>query len=234
MISADLALAMLVNRTTTAYTSNAPTYMTYRERTHVAVGSRSQEIDRAVMVRQADNFAIMQDLPNGGERTGNAFPVIPYFDAFSSFNFSYFANLKAINIDLQRLAPWNLPLPAKNPNVDVIVPYMSYFAPRHAPDSTEQHLHLLLTPTPRINGLYPSEVIVDPQTQLPSHVEMRSTRDDMVLTLDYSVIENHWVITHGTFTATEHALAFTFRPVADITFDQFTFPTAPPNPRLAQ
>lgn len=237
MISADLALAMMVNRATQTYNSNAPAYITYRERTHVSVPSlgRNQSVDRSVIVRQVDNVAIMQDLPGGGQHTGTAFPIIPYFDVFSQFSFSYFANLKALNINLTRGAPWVLPVPAPDRAFDAIVPYMSFLAPRYATDSTDQRQHLLMIPTSRFtSGLYPSEVIGDPQTGLPAHVEMRSIDSDMVLTVDYTVIEGHWMITHGTFTETQHvALIGTFKPIADITFDQFTFPAAPPDPRLA-
>ena len=43
---------------------------------------RAQSIDRSIAVRAADNFAVMQDLPNGEQRTGQAFPIVAYFDPF--------------------------------------------------------------------------------------------------------------------------------------------------------
>ena len=78
MIIPDVALAMLVNRTAQAYVSGTPAYMTYRETTRISAPSmgRAQDIDRSVAVRVADNFAVMRDLPDGGERTGEAFPII--------------------------------------------------------------------------------------------------------------------------------------------------------------
>src|SRR5580704_1565112 len=120
MIPADLAFAILINRTSDFYQANPPTYMTYTERTHVTAPSlgRAQDINRSVAVRVADNFAVMRDLPNGGPRTGQAFPIIAYFDPLSAFQFSYFANLKRVDITLQRGAPLTLAIPQPDPSVN--------------------------------------------------------------------------------------------------------------------
>ena len=72
MMTADLAFALLMNRTSAYYQANPPVYMTYDEHTHVSAPTlgRTQDIDRSIAVRVADNVAVMRDLPNGGERTG--------------------------------------------------------------------------------------------------------------------------------------------------------------------
>jgi hypothetical protein len=236
MIPADLAFAVLINRTSDYYQANPPAYMTYTERTHVTAPSlgRAQDINRSVAVRVADNFAVMRDLPDGGARTGQAFPIIAYFDPLSAFQFSYFANLKRVDITIQRGKPLYLATPPPDPSVNVLVPYNSFWNSRYAADSTEAAIHLLVNPTPRVKGFYPSEVIEDGQTHLPSHIEMRVTGgDDESIALDYRVIDGHWVVTHGTFSATEHAVFLTFKVVADVTFSDITFPTEPPDPRLA-
>jgi len=235
MLPPDLALALLVNRAANTYASSAPQYMTYQEHTHVVGNGQIREIDRSVAVRVADNYAVMRDLPDGGERTGEAFPIIPYFDPFSRFEFSYFANLKRVDIRLEREAPYLFPIPAPDPSVDAVIPYSPYFAPRYAPDSTETRLHLLIDPTPRTgaNTFYPSEVIEDPQTQLPSHIEMRVTGSDETIALDYAMVEGHWIITHGAFSGTQRAMMLTFKITADVTYENIAFPATPPDPRLA-
>ena len=161
MTTADLAFALLINRTSQYYAANPPAYMTYVEHTHVNAPTlgRTQDIDRSIAVRVADNYAVMKDLPNGSERTGQAFPIVAYFDPLSAFTFSYFANLKRVDITLQRGAPLTLAIPAADPNVNVLVPYNSYWAARYAPDSSDAALHLLIEPTPRVRvGFHPSEV----------------------------------------------------------------------------
>jgi len=237
MMTPDLALAILINRTSAYYQANPPAYMTYVERTHVSAPTlgRTQDIDRSIAVRVADDFAVMQDLPNGSARTGQAFPLIAYFDPLSNFQFSYFANLKRVDITLQRGAPIFLSIPQDDPSVTVVVPYNSYWATRYAPDSTDAALHVLVDPTPRVrNGFYPSEVVEDPVSRLPSHVELRvSGGDDETIALDYKVLDRHWVIVHGRFSATQHAAFLTFKVIADITFDNIAFPAEPPDPRLA-
>lgn len=235
MIPPDLAFAVLINRTTDFYRAHPPVYMTYTERTHVTAPTlgRAQDINRSIAVRIADNFAVMQDLPDGGRRTGQAFPIVAYFDPLSAFQFSYFANLKRVDITLQRGDPLVLATPAPDPSVNLVVPYNSFWKSRYAPDSSAAAMHLLIDPTPRVKGFYPSDVVEDPQTHLPSHIEMRVTGADESIALDYQVIDGHWVITHGTFSATEHAVVLTFKVVADVTFSDIAFPSEPPDPRLA-
>lgn len=230
---ADLALALLINHTSAAYENNPPAYIVYRETTLVQAPSlgRSQEIDRQIIARNVDDAAVMTSIPGGDRSTGEAFPVIPYFDPFSQFTFSYFANLKRIDINLQRGDPMHFTIPPPNANVDVVVPYMTFWSVSYAPDSTPQHPHFLLGPTPRLgtgSQIYPTEVVEDPQTQLPSRIVLHDTASDMIIALDYSIVDGHWIITHGTFTATEHAVFLTFVVTANVTFDQFSFPTTPP------
>jgi hypothetical protein len=227
---------MLINRTSDYYQAHPPTYMTYTERTHVTAPTlgRAQDINRSIAVRVSDNFAVMQDLPDGGRRTGQAFPIVAYFDPLSAFQFSYFANLKRVDITLERGQPLVLATPEPDPSVNVVVPYNSFWNARYAPDSTDAAIHLLIDPTPRVKGFYPSEVVEDPATHLPSHIEMRVTGGaDESIALDYQVIDGHWVVTHGTFSATEHAVVLTFKVIADVTFSDIAFPTEPPDPRLA-
>lgn len=237
MTTADLAFALLINRTSAFYQANPPVYMTYSEHTHVNAPSlgRTQDIDRSVAVRVADNYAVMQDLPNGEQRVGQAFPIVAYFDPISAFGFSYFANLKRVDITLQRGEPLTLSIPQPDPSVDVLVPYNSFWDARYAGDSTDTALHLLIDPTPRVRqGFYPSEIVEDPVSHLPSHIEMRvAGGNDETIALDYRVIDGHWVIVHGTFTATQHAAFLTFKVIADVTFNNISFPAEAPDPRLA-
>lgn len=234
MLPVDLAFAQIVNATTAAYLSNPPVYMSYRERTHILAPSlgREQEIDRSVMVRVADDFAIMRDLPNGGERIGQAFPIIPYFDPLSNFTFSYYANLKRVDISLKREEPIQFALPSPDPGVNAVVPYLSFWAPAYAPDSTEGRLHFMVGLTPRYNGYYPADLVEDPQTHLPSHIEVRYGTDSMVIDLDYQVLEGHWLLSRGSFTDTEHVGPLTFQVLSDTIYDQFVFSSTPPDPRL--
>jgi hypothetical protein len=236
MIPPDVALALLINRTSDYYEAHVPAYMTYTERTHVtapAVG-RTQEINRSIAVRVADDFAVMKDLPDGGKRTGQAFPIIAYFDPISVFGFTWFANLKRVDITLNRGAPVVLNTPAPDPSVNVVIPYNSYWAAHYAPDSTDTALHLLIDPTPRVRGsFYPSEVIEDPATQLPKHIEMRVDGTDESIALDFAVMDGYWIITHGTWSGTQHALIFTSKVIADVTFSDIAFPTEAPDPALS-
>ncbi len=236
MLSPDVALVGLINRTATAYVQNAPAYISFRERTHISAPSlgRSQDINRFVRVRQADDYAVMQDLPQGAQRVGQAFPIIPYFDPFTQFSFSWYANLKRVDITLNRGQVGLWPFPQPDPSVNAVVPYLSFWAPVYMQDSTQSQLHVRITPTPSYGqGFYPYDVQEDAKTGLPSHVEMRTTDDTQTITFDYRVLQGHWVITHGTFSSMEHFGPMTFAVIADTSYEDITFPTAAPDPRLA-
>jgi hypothetical protein len=236
MMTADLAFALLINRASAYYEANPPVYMTYVEHTHVSAPTlgRTQDINRSIAVRVADNFAVMRDLPDGSQRTGQAFPIVAYFDPLSAFEFSYFANLKRVDITLQRGAPLTLAIPQPDPSVNAVVPYNSYWAAHYAPDSRDAALHLLIEPTPRVKqGFFPSEIIEDAATSLPSRIAMQVVGGDEAIQLDYAVMNGHWVIVHGTFSATQHAAFLTFKVIADVTFSDIAFPEQAPDPRLA-
>ena len=234
MIGADLALAGLMNRAADAYTTSPPAYITYTERTHVVGANRTEDIDRSVAVRVADNYAVMHDLPQGATRIGPAFPVIPHFDPFSSFSFSYFANLKRVDITFNPGDPFRVSLPPAATDVDVVLPYFSEWAPQYAPDSTDDAAHLIIAPTTRSSGdFYPSEVVEDPQTQLPKRVVMRLEGSDETIALDYSMVNGYWLVTHGSFSSTQHVFGLAFKVEADVTYSDFAFPATAPDPRLA-
>ena len=236
MIPPDLALVQLINRTATAYAAKAPQYITYREYTHVTASiGRSQDINRYVAVRQADNYAVMQDLPRGAQRIGQAFPIIPFFDPFAGFRYSWFANLKRVDITITRYGPTLWPMPDADPSVNVVVPYISFWAPAYASDSSDAHVHLQVSPTPSLpNGdLYPADVVEDPRTHLPSHIELRFIGDPTTISLDYQTLDGYWVITHARYTAPQHFGPMNFTVTTDTTYKDITFPQTPPDPRLA-
>jgi len=232
----DIAFAQLVNATAKAYIQNAPAYITYREHTHI-VGSgtirQERDINRFVAVRQSDNVAVMRDLPNGGESQGQAFPIIPYFNPFTAFSFSYFANLKQISITLTRAAPFTFSLPQPSRDVDATVFYIPFWKPSYTAGSTDgaPRFSVELT-THQTRAAYLSDVVVDPQSHLPSHVVVKLENDPTTITLDYALLEGHWVVTHGSMSTSQTVGVFSFHIVADTTYSDMTFPTTSPDSRI--
>lgn len=149
MMTADLALVLLINRTSVFTQSNASAYMTYLEYTHVSAPSlgRTQDINRSIAVRIADNSAVMRDLLQGAERTGQAFPLVASFDAFSDFSFSYYAFGKRADINVRQGRPLVFSTPSSDPNVTAVVAYNSFWAAHYASDSTDKAFHIVIEPT---------------------------------------------------------------------------------------
>lgn len=243
MLSADAAFAQFVNQTTTYYNAHGPAFMSYRSRTHISVPSlrRDAEIDRQILVRVKDNYAIMHDLPQGAERLGQAFPVIAYFDPLAGgFKYEYPAFIKNFRINrdfaitLDRGTPLFFEAPQSNPAVTLVAGYSLYYYPSFAPDSSEAapHLQLQVVP-PNFRGPYPSDIVMSTATHLPSQVRLKSTAADTVVTFDYALMEHHWVITHFSYEETQSAAIARVHFKTDTTFDQFVFPNSAPDARLA-
>lgn len=235
MIGADAALAALINQAAVQYTYTVPAYMTFTESTHIEGANRAEDINRSESVRVADDFAVMHDLPNGATRTGPAFPVIPLIDPFSPIDFSYFANLKRIDITFIPRPAYYFKPPAPNPNVNAVVPYFPYWYPQYAPDSTPDAIHLLIDRTSvwPADAFYVSDVKEDAATHLPSHATLQTANSDMVIGLDFTVIDGYWVVTRGTFSATQHTFLGSFKVTAETDYTNFAFSTTAPDPAIS-
>jgi hypothetical protein len=237
MIPPDQALLDVWNRTATAYVQNAPAYITYNETTHASSSSvgRTEDINRYVAVRQADDFAVMRDLPDGGERTGKAFPIIPYFDPISQWDYSWFANLKKVDINLTRYPVGSISFPPPDSAASMSVGYFSFWAPSNFPDSAPgaEHLRVMATPNDPARMYYFPEIVVDPQTHLPSRIEIKWTTLGDDLKLDYRVIDGHWIVTHATYVTQQHYGFMNFTVTSETAYNDIAFPADAPDPRLA-
>jgi hypothetical protein len=240
MLPPDLAFAQYINQTSAAYTQHVPPYMTYRSQVHISVPrfNRTLDINRSVQVRVKDDSAVMQDLPSGATRTGQAFPIIAFFSPFQNFGFSYPAFMTGghINRDFAITMTfgntWNFAPPKADPTVDATVFYSPYFDPSYASDSTETSPHLTIAPSPKLpDGLYPIEMQIDAASQLPATIKLRSSRGE-IMQFDYSVIDGYWVIRHIAYNAISSTFIGDIKFLVDVNYDQFTFPAAAPDPRL--
>ena len=79
---------------------------------------------------------------------------------------------------------------------------------------------------------YLKDIYVDTVSNLPTRIGYSGPAADFVL--DYTVIENHWVINRAHYRATAfgplHIGQTTF--TTDASYSAFTFPTTPADPRL--
>ena len=240
MLPPDLAFAQYVNQTSAAYTQHAPAYMTYRSQVHISVPrfSRTLDINRSVQVRVRDDAAIMQDLPSGATRTGQAFPIIAFFSPFQQFKYSYPAFMSGgrINRDfaitLSFGQAWGFQLPPADQSADATVFYLSFYMPSYAPDSTDQNPHLTIAPVPKLAGdFYPTDLLMDSASALPKSITFKDTAGE-ALQFDYSIVNGYWIIHHIAYNAVSSSIIGDIKFLVDVNYDQFTFPATAPDPRL--
>jgi len=234
------AFRAAANAAARAYQS-APPFVHYQTTSIVDIPALKKYtvINREVETRTSDDYAVLQDLPHGQRQYGHSFPLIPTFDALSYFsiNFSLHGHNVLSSVTLDQPITFSDPKPS-NPDVAVITTFLKYYYPTDAPDSTDAIRHLIMQPLPSLttgnkSDFYLHDVYIDTTTYLPTKVIY--TGPKITFELDYTMVENHWLIDHAHYDRTLvgplHIGTTHFS--ADATFDHFTFPATPNDPNLA-
>lgn len=251
MLTADAEFRAVANAAFAAWQQQPP-YVAYRVDVNVNVSALKapRRIERAVETRTRDNLAVLQDLPQGQNQLGGAFPVPPTFDALCYFKIDFHLAdpLRQHNplTAVTMLSPgaglppqplrYSDPVPS-SPDVTVVTTTLRNYYAQYAPDSNDRVAHIVMQPLPALtrdnsSTFYLKELYVDTATNLPTRVAYSGPTADFVI--DYTTVENHWVISHASYRATLfgplHIGQTTF--TTEATYSTFTFPESPHDPRL--
>jgi hypothetical protein len=246
VVSPDVAFQQAANVAAAIY-AEAPPWLTYRTVAHVDVRSlnKHEDVARSVMARTRDDLAVMQDLPHGATRVGHSFPLLPTFDALSYFRIVGSGGPhNAVDSYVTDVRPLTFSAGAPVNGVDAVVTNLRYYYAKYADDSSDDpngRTHIVLRPLPTLlrnykGNLFFSEIYIDNQTHLPMRVSFKGL-NDRTLTVDYVTVDHHWLVGHAFY---EETAAYGVGPLrfarvhftVDATFDDFTFPSAAPDPRL--
>jgi hypothetical protein len=238
MIAADAQFRAAANAAAAAY-AQAPAYLTYRTDVKVDIPSLNQHkvIARAVETRTGDDFAVLQDLPQGQRQYAHSFPLIPTFDALSYFHLTYNGSRRDALSYVQMLQPITFSDAAAS-HSDVMVTYLRYYHASYAPDTTDAIAHIVMEPLQTLTAgnnsdFYLHDVYVDTASNLPTRVVYAGPDTDFAV--DYVVVQNHWLVSHVVYARTMYALLHIARLhfTVDATNSGFGFPAAPADARLA-
>jgi len=240
MIAADVQFRTTANAAAAAF-AQSPPYLSYKTDVVVDVPSlrRHKVISRAVETRTRDDFAALQDLPQGQRQYGKRFPLVPTFDAISYFRVTFNGNQRNTLSYLEPGPPITFKDPRETSRADVVVTLLRYYYATYAPDSTDALAHILMDPLPALtrgnnSDFYIHDVYVDTATNLPTRVVYIGPTTNF--TCDYQVIEGHWLVTHATYVHTFFGPMHMGRitATAEATNHDFGFPATPSDPKLAQ
>jgi len=250
VLTADAEFRAVANTAFDAW-QRQPPYIAYRVDVDVEVPTlkQSRRISRAVEARTRDDLAILQDLPRGANQLGHAFPVPPTFDALSYFHIDFRLGdpvrqhnpLTAVTMlsPGQGVPPQPLHYidPVPTGDVTVVVTTLRNYYAQYAADSTDRIAHITMQALPALtrgndSTFFLKDVYVDTATNLPTRVVYSGAAADFAV--DYTVIENHWLISHASYRNT------LFGPfhigqtswTTEASYSAFTFPTVPADPRL--
>ncbi|BDE06371.1 hypothetical protein WPS_16470 [Vulcanimicrobium alpinum] len=240
MIAADVAFRQAANAAAAAY-AQAPPYLAYKTDVVVDVPSLRQHrsISRAVETRTKDDYAVLQDLPRGQRQYAHSFPVIPTFDALSYFHISYNGSRRDALSYVQVDRPLTFTTTASSESKpDVVVTYLRYYHAEYAADSNDRIAHIVMDPLPTLttgntSDFYIHDVYVDTASNLPTRVTY--TGPTTTMAVDYAVVENHWLVSHMTYSHTFFGPLRIGRVTANVeaTNSGFAFPATPNDPKLA-
>jgi hypothetical protein len=205
---------------------------------------KHREVIRAISVRTSDDLAVIQDLPQGQNQLAHGFPVTPAFDALSNFTLSWrvgaHMDMSSYVHDIQPLTYHD---PA-NDGADVVVVRLRQYKADYADDSSDApngKTHITLTAYDFVkqqverpdSTFFLSDLYIDNATGLPAEVRYAGG-EDIVFVVDYGMVQGHWLVTRGHYEETLHGPLRLGRlhVVADAVYDNFAFPSDPPDPRL--
>lgn len=251
MLTADAEFRAVANAAFDAWQAQPP-YVAYRVDVDVEVPAlkQSRRIERAIETRTRDDLAVLQDLPRGANQLGHAFPVPPTFDALSYFRIDFHLGdpIRQHNpltaVTMLAPAPGLQPQPlrygaaaASSPDIAVVVTTLRNYYATYARDSTDSIAHIVMQPLAALtrdndSSFYLKDIYVDTATDLPTRIVYSGPTTDF--TLDYKMVENHWLITHVTYSRTIVALFHLGQTTftTEATYGAFTFPATPTDPRL--
>ena len=241
MIAADVLFRLTANAAAEQY-RRPPPYLAYHTTAVIDVPAlnRHKVVEREVETRTADDFAVLQDLPRGQRQYGQSFPLIPTFDALSYFRIDYTgAQQRNMLAHVTTYGPITFDAPhATAPGITVVATTLRNYYARYADDSTDAKAHLILDPLKALthnnnSDFYLHELYIDTATNLPLSVTYTG-HDEVEFTIDYTTVQTHWLVSHVFYTRTFFAPFHIGRTrfTVDATFDQFTFPQEPADPKL--
>jgi hypothetical protein len=118
----------------------------------------------------------------------------------------------------------------------VVTTLRNYYA-EYAADSSDRIAHIVMHALPALthdndSSFYLSDIYVDTTTNLPTRIVYGGPETSF--TLDYTIVDNHWVVAHARYSRTLvaflHLGQTTF--TTEATYSAFTFPATPADPRL--
>jgi hypothetical protein len=241
VVAADVQFRLTANAAAAQY-RQAPPYLAYHTVAVIDVPAlkKHKVVERSVETRTADDFAVLQDLPRGQRQYGQSFPLIPTFDALSYFRIAYSgAQKRDLLAHVTTFAPITFDAPrASTPGVAVVATTLRNYYAQYADDSTDAKAHLTMDPLHALtqnnnSDFYIHDVYIDTATNLPLRVTYTG-HDDVVFTVDYTTVQGHWLVSHVFYTRTFFAPLHIgqTRFTVDATFDNFTFPATPSDPKL--
>ena len=239
MIAADVQFRTTANAAAAAF-AQSPPYLAYKTDVVIDVPSMRQHktISRAVETRTKDDFAVLQDLPQGQRQYAHSFPLIPTFDALSYFRVTFNGNRRDMLSYVEPGPVITFKDPRETSHADVVVTMLRYYHATYAPDSNDQIAHILMDPLQALtrgnnSDFYIHDVYVDTSTNLPTRVIY--TGPTTTFTCDYAVIEGHWLVNHATYVHTFFGPLHFGRvtATAEASNHDFSFPAAPTDSKLA-
>ncbi len=239
MDSPDRVFFATSNAAAAAYAAS-PAFATYRVASTETFAGKTVTFENGVVVRLADELAVVRDEASGTETVRSPFPTPPNFDALSRFTHSGYFKLglhgEGVDFHIDNIDPLHYDL-TKPANVDTYVPTVKDYIVSYAPDSNDPSLpiHLTLAQRKYADGYSLESIWVDRTTMLPTRVDYAIHGGGRAGTLSV-----HYAMTGGSWLVSDVVLHITWSmPLGHISgdlkshFSDYELSSSAPDPRLA-
>ncbi len=201
MISADVAFERIANAAAAAF-GNQPPYIAYRVDVHATAESLQPFERHIITLRTADGKALVRSSQGATPVLDAPLPLGPAVDALAEWAFNFDAKDGSARLNVAYQHPVHYTAPVAAPGDTVVVASVAGYSVAYAADDPQRLKIAPATATTRAfaaqkNHFVYRDVWFDPATYLPTRVVLAAI--DETLTLDYNVVDTHWLLRGFTY-----------------------------------
>ncbi len=198
MISADVAFERVADAAAAAF-GKQPPYISYRVDVHATAESLQPFERHIITLRTVDGKALVRSSQDAAPVVDAPLPLGPAVDALAEWAFSFDAKDGSARLNVAYEHPVHYTAPVPAPGDTVIVASVAGYSVAYAEGDPGRLQIRPATAATRAfaaqkNHFVYREVSFDPATYLPTRVVLAAV--DETLTLDYTVVDTHWLL-HG-------------------------------------
>jgi hypothetical protein len=227
-VSADAAFESAANAAVAAFVRRPP-YISYAVDVRVRAQGAPETLEsRTVVVRTADDLALISTAGAKKPETDFAYPLPPEVDALAQWAFDFRIGADGVRMAIAYVRPKEYRITQAVPNADVVVSSVAGYRISYAADAGHVHLEPATQSVREfaagIDHMIYRDVWYDQTTFLPSRVVLAGAED--TLDLQYRVVNGYWLLDRFTYLTAVGTRGAKRTYAIDAVYREYAFPPA--------